>query len=281
MDNRSKIAIWCDAFQRLVMVNTASRIFPLYIVTEYPKSGGTWIAQVLSECLELPFPRNIRPNWQSAILHGHIKYSPTMSNVVVVYRDGRDCMVSLYFHSLFQNEKNSPYLVKKTRRDMGFDELLDVNNNLPKFIEYIFEKGKNHLNPYKFTWAEFVRNWSNRNCVVIRYESMIGDGVAEIQRALLELRRDDVPHSRIEAVVEKFAFANQAKRKPGEENRSSFLRRGEPGDWKNKFNQASAKVFDYYAGKELIELGYEHDNSWVAKMVDGFVMEDTGEQANK
>ena len=262
MDNRSKYEIWGDAFQRLVMLNLVSSSLPLYIVTEYPKSGGTWITQVLSECLGVPFPRNIRPKWESSMMHGHIKYSPLMSNVVAVFRDGRDCMVSWYFHTLFQNDKNSPILVEKTRKQLGFSDLDDVRSNLPAFIEYIFEKDKSSFSPYKFTWAQFVRDWNHRDCVKIKYEAMVADGVTEISRVLASLNRSDVLKDHIEDVVEKYTFANQAKRKPGEENKSSFLRKGQPGDWKEKFSKESAEIFNFYAGKELIDLGYEPDSTW-------------------
>jgi hypothetical protein len=263
MDDRSKLEIWGDAAKRLFMLNTLSNVLPLYIVSEYPKSGGTWISQVLSECMGLPFPRNEAPKFESCLMHGHIKYTPLMSNVVVVYRDGRDCMVSWYFHSLFQNDKNSPILVEKTRKDLEFKDVNNVKENLPKFIEFIFEKDKSSLSPYKFTWAEFVRDGIGRGTAAIKYESMVIDGVDEIQRVLRELGRYDVSRDRIEQVVEKFSFANQAKRKAGEENKSSFLRKGQPGDWKNKFNRNSAEIFDHYAGSELVKLGYEKDSSWV------------------
>lgn len=263
MDNRSKICIWCDALQRFVMINTVSKCLPLYIVTEYPKSGGTWITQVLSECLDVPFPRNCRPHWETAMMHGHMKYSLTMANVVVVFRDGRDCMVSWYFHTLFQNDKNSPILVEKTRKDLGFKDVEDISDNLSKFIEYVFEKDKSSFSPYKFTWAQFVRDWVKRSCLTIKYEDMVVDGVTEISRVLTGLGRADIPHSMIEEVIEKLSFANQTERKPGEEDKGSFLRKGQPGDWRNKFNLVAAEVFDHYAGKELIQLGYEKDNSWV------------------
>ena len=266
MDNRSKINIWCDALQRLVMINTVSKLLPLYIVTEYPKSGGTWITQVLSECLDVPFPRNARPRWESALMHGHMKYLPTMYNVVVVFRDGRDCMVSWYFHTLFLNDKNSPILVEKTRKALGFNDFEDVNTNLYKFIEYIFEKDKSSISPYKFTWAQFVQDWYKRDCITIKYENMVSDGVNEINRVIEQLGCDDISLSKIESVVDKFSFANQTKRKPGQENKNSFLRKGQPGDWQNKFNRSAAEVFDHYAGKELIQLGYESDNSWVDKV---------------
>ena len=266
MDNRSKISIWGDALQRLIMINTASKILPLYVVTEYPKSGGTWITQVLAECLNVPFPRNCRPKWESSMMHGHMQYSPLMSNVIVVVRDGRDCMVSWYFHTLFQNDKNSPILVEKMRKALRFNDIDDVNNNLPKFIEYIFEKDKSSFSPYKFTWTQFMQNWNKHDCLTIKYEDMLTDGVAEISRLLVGLGHTDISHSLIEEIVKKFSFSNQVKRKSGEENKESFLRKGQAGDWINKFNHSSAEIFDHYAGKELIQLGYELDNTWVERV---------------
>lgn len=35
------------------------------------------------------------------------------------------------------------------------------------------------------------------------------------------------------------------------------------GDWRNNFTQEARQVFDYYAGDELILLGYERDRDWV------------------
>ncbi len=64
-------------------------------------------------------------------------------------------------------------------------------------------------------------------------------------------------------LVHKYSFEQQSKRKVGEENQNSFLRKGIIGDWKNVFTQEAKELFDSYAGCALIKLGYEKDNSWV------------------
>jgi len=43
------------------------------------------------------------------------------------------------------------------------------------------------------------------------------------------------------------------------------LRKGISGDWKNKFSREAKQIFNEYAGKELIQLGYEVDDSWIEK----------------
>jgi hypothetical protein len=41
------------------------------------------------------------------------------------------------------------------------------------------------------------------------------------------------------------------------------MRKGVIGDWRNHFTEEACKVFDQFAGNELIRLGYEKDHSWV------------------
>ena len=57
-------------------------------------------------------------------------------------------------------------------------------------------------------------------------------------------------------------------RRPGEEARGEFARKGVSGDWENHFTRAAAEVFDSYAGNALVELGYEQNSSWVEKRPD-------------
>jgi len=43
------------------------------------------------------------------------------------------------------------------------------------------------------------------------------------------------------------------------------LRKGVAGDWRNHFSKDAKQVFNKLAGKELIKLGYEIDESWIEK----------------
>lgn len=63
--------------------------------------------------------------------------------------------------------------------------------------------------------------------------------------------------------MEDFSFAKQAGRKPSKEDKSSFLRKGTTGDWRNYFTPEAAEVFDHYCGDALIAAGYEPDRSWM------------------
>lgn len=262
MDTRSKPAIWMDALQRLAMATVLARPLSLYILTEYPKSGGTWIAQMLSEYLQLPFPRNQRPRLESCLLHGHMLPMFGMNNVVVVYRDGRDVMVSLYFHMLFVTDRNAPGLVERTRRELGFRDCEDVKENLPTFIQYIFEREGRSASPYHFTWPRFVSGWHGRGAVEVRYEDAAEDAFTTMKTALRQLGVSEIDESRLLAICERYSFANQSRRSQGEEDRGSFLRKGQPGDWKEKFSYKAGCLFEELAGHELRTLGYVADRSW-------------------
>ena len=263
MDNRNKLAIRIDALQRLIMLNTLSGYFPLYIVTEYPKSGGTWIGQMISAYLNIPFPRNRRPPLKSCLMHGHMLPNQRLENVVCVFRDGRDVMVSWYYHRLFPNDHNSPALVARSRAAMPFRDFEDIRTNLPHFIEYIFEEESSSISPFKFTWSQFVDNWMQRQAIFVKYCDMIKNPHEELSRIIGELGEEEVDASKIASAVEMYSFENQSGRKPGAESKHSFLRRGYPGDWRNKFSREAAVVFNRLGGRQLIKLGFEPDDSWV------------------
>lgn len=259
---RSWINIKSDALKRVILNRTLSGTLPLYVVTEYPKSGGSWLSQLLSEYLEVPFPRGEAPKLESAIIHGHWSYSPLMKNVFCLYRDGRDIMVSYYYHSLFETNKKSTGIVDKTRNAVPFDDYDNIKKNLPAFIKYLFEEENKKI--FHFNWVEFVDMWSNRkNAVYLKYEDMLIDAAEALKEPLEKITGKPVNMERLEAVKDKYSFKTQTQRKPGEENKKSFLRKGIAGDWKNHFSEEACQVFDKYAGETLIQLGYEKDHSWV------------------
>ena len=242
------------------MVHGLSSVLKLYIVNEYPKSGGTWLGQMLSRSLDLPFPRNRLPVWGSCIMHGHYLNPWGMKNVVVPWRDGRDVMVSWYHHFFLRNELSTGVSTDVLRRKVPFEDHDDVKNNLPDFIEASFRRG---LYP-RFTWSDFVRQWYPRKDVVhVKYEDLWNDTGKELERIVFNLTRKRLERQKIEEIVEEFSFERQSGRKPGEERKNSFLRKGIVGDWRNYFSREACEAFDYFAGDELILLGYERNRSWI------------------
>ncbi|MCP5045724.1 MAG: sulfotransferase domain-containing protein [bacterium] len=252
-----------NAAIRYLLVYRSSRRVPFYIITEYPRSGGTWVGMMLSEYLQVPFPRNRFPYFKESLIHGHYLYKKGISNTFCLFRDGRDVMVSSYFYSLFSNDLFNQRVVKTTKKHLGFQDVEQVRENLPAFIHYKFTGGK----PPRFTWSEFIENWAGQKDVgFMYYEKLLEDPLTELSNAIKRVLKVDVDLDKLEEVVANCSFEKMAGREPGIENPNRFSRKGIAGDWKNYFSREAAEMFDHYAGKTLIEIGYEKNSDWVQEV---------------
>ncbi|MBF0445017.1 MAG: sulfotransferase domain-containing protein [Magnetococcales bacterium] len=244
---------------RYGMVHLLPSILNLYTVNEFPKSGGSWIGEMVGRGLEIPFPRNCFPKFGSCIMHGHYLKGWGMRQTLVVWRDGRDVMVSWYHHCLFENELNNRRLVKLVRRDLAFSNYQDVKKNLPDFIEYAFSS-RSHLG---FTWSDFVNHWHDKPGVTyVKYEDILKDTPGELTRICLELGGKELGYDQAQNIADIFSFTKQSGRQPGEEKKDSFMRKGIVGDYRNFFTHKTGEIFDNYAGRELVKLGYEQNRQW-------------------
>lgn len=248
------------AVLRKLMCRYLSNALPIFIVTEYPKSGGTWVSQILAHVLELPFYRNQFPKLTPQVMHGHYRFTPNMRNVFCVIRDGRDVMVSYYYHSLFLREDRLNYHeYVATSQALNFHDPDNIQENLPRFIEYKFTVKKDP----RFSWPEFIIDWVDKAVPFIKYEEMLTHPEKEIKSALDYYSIKSEYPDRIEQAINKYSFRNLSGRERGGEEKKSFLRKGIAGDWKSKFSLESRQIFQYYAGAELIRLGYETNNKWL------------------
>lgn len=260
---RSRLARRAESAMRAAMCTLLSRALPLVIVNEYPKSGGSWLASLLSEYLQLPFPRNRFPQLRPSIMQTHYLPKPGLHNIVCMFRDGRDVMVSFYYHSLFENNRENAELVRTTRAAMQFADDRDIRANLPRFIEYKFTTRRQ---PH-FTWREFALEWYREGVPRVRYEELLNDTAGQLKRVIEELRPGQpVSTSRLQAAVENNSFSARSGRAAGDEQPDNFLRKGVSGDWKDKMSLEARQVFDHHAGDALRLLGYEPEKSdWVLR----------------
>lgn len=240
-------------------------------VTEFPKSGGSWIRAMAQDLVSYSPPS---PGGASRIVvHGHRRYQPTHRPAIYVVRDGRDVVVSLYFHHL-RHLKARTYWCR--RLDEYFQAILGprydidaVTRNLPAFITsletYPFggllraRDGDNFL-----PWPAHVEEWvTKRDVLTVRYEDMLAQPEDELRRIASHLSVE-VSGSVEHAIIGSNSFEAQTRRRPGVEDRTSFRRKGVAGDWKLWFDQAANLAFDHFAGSALSSLGYESDRAWVS-----------------
>lgn len=227
-------------------VRAFSGISPYFIVNEYPKSGGSWLANMLSDALDLPFRRNQPIRLEKSITHGHFLHPFGMRNVVVLWRDPRDVLVSFYYHCYFKNEHNNQLLVKMMKNHLPFDDYGDIRSNLPDFIKFISE---NPLSP-RFSWVQFARVWAHRpGTVQTSYEMLRKDTPDELGRVIEKLTGLKIPEKELELVADKHSFAKAkvaASKEIGAE--MSFVREGALGGWRKHFSEECVRV--------LTEKGY-------------------------
>ncbi|MFG0327258.1 MAG: sulfotransferase domain-containing protein [Phycisphaerales bacterium JB037] len=248
--------------------------FPFYYISEFPKSGGTWLARMVADALELPRPeKSIFPIGCAAVLHNHWPYHPKRKRTIYLYRDGRDLAVSGFFHRM--RNMNQPDLPASMRAELkkrydrlfgpGYDPA-DTRALLPRFIEDTYER------PWgvRMTWTRHIESWydpdRHAHVAFVSYEQLLEDCSGELARVIGHVAGKPLPDWKIDSAVEKFSIARQTGRKAGQEDRGHFIRKGIAGDWKNHFTREAAEVFDRYAGETLIRLGYEPDRSWVERV---------------
>ena len=212
MSLRSEISEGSNALLRAGMVHLLSGAVPLYVVNEFPKSGGTWVGQMLGRALGVPFPRNRLPMLRPSIMHGHYLVPWGMKNVVVCWRDGRDVMVSWYHQQLISHEWNERQ-VRRSRKELRLHDYEDVYENLPAFIEYAFTRPHSP----RFSWTDFVRRWHGRKAAIhVRYEDLRRETARELRRVVRELTGERrLSPEEATAIVEEFSFERQAGRRPG------------------------------------------------------------------
>lgn len=235
------------------------------VLTEYPKSGGTWLSQMLSTALGIPYPRNRWPRINgSMLIHGCYLRSRAPQRTVVLWRDCRDVMVSFYYHLFYEKPITSARYSQELKAELKIDDVADISTNLPRFIQWCFTKGYPGFN-----WNHFADVWVKHDRdLQTSYEALSADAVGELTRLTAKLEIETPSLDAIEHAVDSFSFAKQANRKRGEEDVKSFVRKGIVGDWRNQFTREACEVFNEFGGETLVRLGYEQDGSWVTSFSD-------------
>lgn len=245
------------AARHKAFVRGFSGLAPYYLVNEFPKSGGTWLAQMLSDALDVPFRRNAPIRLERSVTHGHFLSPLGLRNVVVLWRDPRDLLVSFYYHCYFVNEHQNAELVRLMKARCPFDDYTDIRGNLPDFIRFI---SQNPISP-SFTWPEFARAWAHRpGTVHTSYEALRADTPGELARVAEALTGTSLPEGRAAEVAEQHSFA-RAKQAAEQERPAdaelSFVREGALGGWRRHFTpEAEAALCQGGYAEAMRGLGY-------------------------
>jgi len=232
------------------------------VVTEYPKSGGNWIVNLLGDSLGLPKRDlyDVLSNHSHFDLSRHPWYGgeshPTLADSCVIkshelpgsqrvdfearyihlVRDGRDVIVSRYFY-----EKD--FCVAN-----GIHDSFDI-----PFDEYVARVARE--------WCEYVTAWLQVQKSHFRYEEFLRDPAGSLRSLLahLGLIAED---STVERAVASNTREKMRQSLAGAFRHNTFVRKGISGDWRNHFSAENVHAFKEAAGPLLVHLGYETGANW-------------------
>jgi Sulfotransferase family len=183
------------------------------------------------------------------------------ARVIHIIRDGRDAAVSAAHHS-----RNFGRARKQSVRSVGSLRRAEPGE-LPLTGESIF--AGNSLKRMAGEWSERVGRTVvdgpallAENYAEVRYEDLLKKPDEEVGR-LLEFLGADASEETVERCVSSASFERlSGGRERGEEDPSSFFRKGVAGDWRGYFTGEDRRVFKEAAGELLIKLGYERGRDW-------------------
>ncbi|XP_029441121.1 sulfotransferase family cytosolic 2B member 1-like [Rhinatrema bivittatum] len=252
----------------------------VYNVT-YPKSGTTWMLQILSLIYSNGDPARTRtvPNWLrspwyettsgqkclkdltpprliSSHLPSHIfakSFFTSKAKVIYTLRNPKDVLVSLYHFAKIMHVFEDPG---------NFDDFLDV------FLRGDLLYG---------SWFDHVRGWmqmkGSSNVFFITYEELQQDLRGSVVRICDFLGRQ-LDEAALDSVVENATFKAMKDNKMAsfgyvsneflDHSKGSFMRKGISGDWKNHFTIAQCDHFHrvYREKMRNLPVKFSWDEDW-------------------
>jgi hypothetical protein len=188
------------------------------------------------------------------------------AKVIHIIRDGRDQAVS-FIHQ--QGNR-----AKRGRTHRLSPEELEKSEAYRKSPQELAKTGEGMF--AEKTLRKAAQNWDLRvgqaiedgpalfgdAYTEVRYEDLLERPNEEIER-LLGFLGVDTDRTLVEHCMSSASFEKLSKgRERGQEDPTSFYRKGVAGDWKDLFNERDKQVYKEEAGELLIRLGYEKDGGW-------------------
>ncbi len=233
---------------------------PFIMVSEFPRSGGNWIRDMLGDCLQLPVPRfSLLPMTFSGLGHSHSALPIEKIPSVYVVRDGRDVFISHFWKAVngirFGNNAVKSRILK-IHPSLQYIDLEDENHVMKVF----YEEWKRRPIGSKEDWGTHINSWLNRNSkalIIIRYEDMRREPEETLNNALQKLTNKELDDYIIEFSIQRNSFIAKTGRLNGDINNTSNRRSGNVGGWKKDLSDELKQSFEIDFGTALREAGYD------------------------
>lgn len=225
------------------------------IVTEYPKSGGSWVTSMLGDMLDIPkrdiyvdnnfnlFDARKHPWYlgfeslsltEKCVIKSHeMPHSDLIgfpAKYIHLVRDGRDVIVSKYF----------------------FEKDFCVNNGILEKFEYSFDE---YVVVIAREWTDYVLAWSNKDIYTCCYEDFLIDPLSSLKKISNKLSLS------VEEKIIKEAILSNTKAKTKESlsntfKSNTFVRKGRRDDWRTLFSDKNLDDFMEISSVAMELLGY-------------------------
>lgn len=237
-------------------------------VTEYPKSGITWISFIIANLIsdrEINFS-NFRSfvypiySYDKSYLDSitgkryfksHEPYQPSYPKVLYLLRDPRD--VSISYYNWFKKYRS------------------DFNISYDEFLLDFLTVGVSIYGSYKDHVTDWIENSKDSNkFLCIRYEDMIKDSYCEVKK-IVNFLEISVSDEKILDSIKLSSFSNMQKLEKKEtnspffdksNNKLRFVRKGKVNAWKTELSENQKELFKKYLGQFLIDYNYEQNLEW-------------------
>ena len=188
------------------------------------------------------------------------------AKVIHIIRDGRDVEVSMLHHRWNKSmDRGGAQILKPEeveRRKAYEDGDLQKLATMGMFDE-------DELRRRARLWSSHVGGAMRDgpevlgdNYTEVTYEGLLQDTGTQVRR-LVDFLSASSDEETVRRCVEQCSFEKLTKgRKRGQEDPTSFFRKGVAGDWKSVFTEKDKRIFKEEAGNLLVKLGYEKDNDW-------------------
>jgi hypothetical protein len=227
---------------------------PTAIIVSHKRSGFQWFRQICYANLRRHAVMPPGARYQ----HFSIERVPVKNrldhNAILLVRDGRDVMVSLFMASTRDGEGGTRIWEGDgtviTFHDFLRTEFMELKNPRNEVIR--------KMNPVDY-WAKYHTDWlANPHIVhVVRYERLLEDQVAVIRETMRALGyRDD----EIRPVEVDLDFDQHS---PVGSNIPKEYQRKTTGNWRRLFTAEDTAYFEERAGHALRALGYETESDGV------------------
>jgi hypothetical protein len=161
---------------------------------------------------------------------------------IIALRDPRDAMVSLAFHHA--------RAAGDWRGAFKTDEMLALDDNFMRVHLQEYQRVRdieNYLEQAKRTPDQVL---------LMRYEDLKASPEPEVHRLFRFLRINSTA-KRVHTAVKETTFERLSGGRPeGQQDVTSFFRRGTTGDWKHHFDQSNLETFIRYGEDQAILAGY-------------------------